>query len=166
MLLQMTLFHSFYDWVAFHCMYPCVCVCVCVCVCKDFLVGSDGKESACNAGDPGFISGSGRSPGEGNGNPFQYSCLENPMDGGASSMGSQRVGHNWVINTFTFTHTHIHPYTTSALLIWSDGGYLGCFHVLAIVSSAAMNILFIVQIVLFKSQLLWLPGTFSHRIGW
>ena len=44
---------------------------------------SDGKESACNAGDPGFILGSGRSPGEGNGNPLQYSCLENSMDGGA-----------------------------------------------------------------------------------
>ena len=38
--------------------------------------GSDGKESACNAGDPGSIPGSGRSPGEGNGNPLQYSCLE------------------------------------------------------------------------------------------
>ena len=40
--------------------------------------------SACNAGDPGSIPGSGRSPGEGNGNPLQYSCLENPMDGEAS----------------------------------------------------------------------------------
>ena len=40
------------------------------------------KESACNEGDPGLIPGSGRSPGEGNGDPFQYSCLENPMDGG------------------------------------------------------------------------------------
>ena len=45
--------------------------------------GSDGKESACSAGDQGSIPGSGRSPGEGNSNPFQYSCLENPMDGGA-----------------------------------------------------------------------------------
>ena len=45
--------------------------------------GSDGKMSTCNAGGPGSIPGSGRSPGEGNGNPFQYSCLENPMDGGA-----------------------------------------------------------------------------------
>ena len=43
--------------------------------------GSDGKESACNAGDMGLIPWSGRSPGEGNGNPIQYSCLENPMDG-------------------------------------------------------------------------------------
>ena len=44
---------------------------------------SDSKESACNAGDPGLIPGLGRSPGEGNGNPLQYSRLENPMDGGA-----------------------------------------------------------------------------------
>ena len=44
---------------------------------------SDGKESACDAGDLGSIPGLGRSPGEGNGNPLQYSCLENPMDGGA-----------------------------------------------------------------------------------
>ena len=45
--------------------------------------GSDGKVSACNAGDSGSIPGLGRSPGEGNGNPLQYSCLENPMDGEA-----------------------------------------------------------------------------------
>ena len=43
---------------------------------------SDGKESACNAGNPGLIPGLGRSPGEGNGNPLQYSCLENCMDRG------------------------------------------------------------------------------------
>ena len=48
-----------------------------------FSAGSDGKESAYNAGDTGLISGSGRSPREGNGNPLQYSCLENPMDRGA-----------------------------------------------------------------------------------
>ena len=44
---------------------------------------SDGKESLCNAGDPCSIPGSGRFPGEGNGNLLQYSCLENPMDRGA-----------------------------------------------------------------------------------
>ena len=43
---------------------------------------SDSKESACNAGDLGSITGSGRSPGEGNGNPLQYFCLGNPMDRG------------------------------------------------------------------------------------
>ena len=46
----------------------------------DFPGGSDGKDSASNAGDPGLIRGSGRSPGEGNGYPVQYSCLENFMD--------------------------------------------------------------------------------------
>ena len=59
--------------------------------------GSDCKESACNAGDPDLIPGSGRSPGEGNGNPLQYPCLENPMEeehGGLQSMGPQRVRHN------------------------------------------------------------------------
>ena len=49
----------------------------------DFSDGSDGKESACNAGDTGLIPGLGRSPGEGNGHSLQYSFLENPMDGGA-----------------------------------------------------------------------------------
>ena len=50
---------------------------------KHFPGGSDGKESACHAGDPGSIPGLGRSPGEGNGNPLQYSCLENSTDRGA-----------------------------------------------------------------------------------
>ena len=54
----------------------------------------NGKESACNVGDPGSIPGSRRSPGEGNGCPLQYSCMENSMDRGAwwlQSMESQRV---------------------------------------------------------------------------
>ena len=58
--------------------------------------GSGGKESACNAGDPGLIPGSERSSGERNGNPLQYSCLDNPMNkeaGGPQYMGLQRVGH-------------------------------------------------------------------------
>ena len=49
----------------------------------NFPGGSDGKASTLNEGDLGSIPGSGRSPGEGNGNPLQYSCLENPMDEGA-----------------------------------------------------------------------------------
>ena len=49
----------------------------------DFPGGSDRKESACSAGDLGSVPGWGRSPGEGNGTPLQYSCLENPMDRGA-----------------------------------------------------------------------------------
>ena len=50
--------------------------------CQGFLGGTSGKESACSAGDTNSIPGSGRSPGEGTGTPLQYSCLENPMDGG------------------------------------------------------------------------------------
>ena len=60
-----------------------------------FSSSSVGKESACNAGDS--ISGLGRYPGEGNGNPLQYSCLENPMDRGAwqtSVYEIARVGHD------------------------------------------------------------------------
>ena len=56
-----------------------------------------GKESACSAGDPGLIPGSGRSPGGGNGNPLQYSCLDNPTDRGAwraTVQGVTRVGHD------------------------------------------------------------------------
>ena len=49
---------------------------------SDFAGGSGGKASACNAGDPGSILQSGRSSGEGNGNPLQYSCLENPVERG------------------------------------------------------------------------------------
>ena len=49
----------------------------------DFPGGSHVKEFVCNVGDPGSIPGLGRSPGDGNGNPLQYSCLENPMDRGA-----------------------------------------------------------------------------------
>ena len=69
--------------------------------------GSDGKVSVYNAGDLGSIPGSGRFPGEGNGNPRPYSCLENPMDGGAwfrlLSMGSQRVGLNWATSLHLWT---------------------------------------------------------------
>ena len=60
-----------------------------------FPSGSDGKTSVCNAGDLGSTPGLGRSSGEGNGSPLQYSCLENPMDpepGRLLSMGLQRVG--------------------------------------------------------------------------
>ena len=58
-------------------------------------LGSDSKESACNAGDPGSIPRLGRSPRGENSNPFQYSCLENPMDGGAWWATVQGVPKNW-----------------------------------------------------------------------
>ena len=59
--------------------------------------GSDGKESACNAGNPGSIPGSGRSPGEGNSNPLQYSCLENSMDRGAWWATVHEVPRSWTL---------------------------------------------------------------------
>ena len=69
---------------------------------EGFPGGSDGKESAFSAGDLGSVPGVGRSPGEGNGNPLQYSCLENSMDRGAGnglqSMGSERVRHDWAMD--------------------------------------------------------------------
>ena len=57
--------------------------------------GSDSKESACNVGDPGSIPESGRSPGEGNGNPLQYSCLENPMNREAWWVTVHGVTESW-----------------------------------------------------------------------
>ena len=71
--------------------------------CLGFPCSSVGKESAWSAGDPGSIPGLGRSPGEGNGNPLQYPCLENLMDRGLQSMASQRVGHDWATNTNTYS---------------------------------------------------------------
>ena len=70
----------------------------------DFPGGSDSKASVYNAGDLGSIPGSGRSPGEENGNPLQCSCLENPMDGGAWWATVHRVTKCQTrLSDFTFT---------------------------------------------------------------
>ena len=69
-----------------------------------FSGGTDGKASACNVGDLGPIPGLGRSTGEGNGNPLQYSCLENPLDGGAWWATVQVVAKSQIrLSNFTFT---------------------------------------------------------------
>ena len=73
---------------------------------QGFPGGSD-KASAWNAGDPGSIPGSGRSPGEGNGNPLQYSCLENPMEGGAWWVGYSPWGCK-ESDTTERLHSHFH----------------------------------------------------------
>ena len=89
---------------------------------------SVGKESACHAGDPCSIPGSGRSPGEENGNPLQYSCLENPMDRGAwrpTVHGVARVGRDLVTETETTTKRSggIKDNSwVSHLLNWANGG--------------------------------------------
>ena len=71
----------------------------------DFPGNSDGKESTCNAGDPGLIPESGRAPGEGNGYPLQYSRLGNPM-----GIGTWWVTVHGGVKTRTqLTHTHTHP---------------------------------------------------------
>ena len=69
--------------------------------------GSDGKASACNSGDPGSIPGLGRSPGEGNGNPLQYSCLKSSMNRGAWWATFHGVTKSRIqLSDFTLTHTH------------------------------------------------------------
>ena len=96
--------------------------------------GSDSKESACNAGGPGSIPGSGRFPREGNGDPLQHSCLENPMDRGAWwTTVHGRVAKSWTSQTWlnewalahTHTHAHMHAHTTYKK--WRSLGSAGWF---------------------------------------
>ena len=83
-----------------------VTICIVLFVLLGFPVGSEVKVSACNAGDTGLIPGLGRSLGEGNGNPLQYSCLENPMDRGAWWATVHRVAKSQTqLSDFTFTFT-------------------------------------------------------------
>ena len=71
-----------------------------------FLGGSEGKASACNVGDLGSILGLGRSPGEGNGNPLQYPCRENPTGGEAWWATVHGVTKSWTrLSDFTFAFT-------------------------------------------------------------
>ena len=71
-------------------------------ICIGFPGGSEVKASACNAGDLGLIPGLGRSPAEGNGNPLQYSCPENPMDGGAWWATVHGVAKSWTWQRFHY----------------------------------------------------------------
>ena len=91
------------------------------------------KASAYKAGDLGSIPGSGRSPGEGNGNPLQYSCLENPMDGGAWQATAHGVTKSRTgLSNFTFTfllEPGVPQGGSSRLLYWAHlltPSFLGC----------------------------------------
>ena len=78
---------------------------------RGFPGGSFSKEFTCNAGEPGLIPGSGRSHGEGNGNPLQYSCLENSMDGEESSLVSYSSWNHKELDTTEWLTIHFHIYS-------------------------------------------------------
>ena len=87
-----------------------------------FLGGSDGKASAYNVGDLGSIPGLGRSPGEGNGNPLQYSCLENLMDGGAWQTTVHGVPKSRAqLSDFTFTFLFLLAVEEIIGCLYTDG---------------------------------------------
>ena len=78
-------------------------------ICRAFPGGSEVKAPVCSAGDLGVIPGSGRFPGEGNGNPLQYSCLENPMDRGARWATVHGVAKSrTLLSDFTFTYVYMY----------------------------------------------------------
>ena len=98
------------------------------------------KNPPAKAGDTGSIPGWGRSPGGGNGNPLQYSCLEN-LHGQKSLVGCSLGGHKESDTERLSTKQYPFVHMCHLFFIHSSlGGHLGFFHVLAIVNSAAMNI--------------------------
>ena len=117
-----------------------IALCVYIYMYMDFPGGSDGKASAYNVGDPGSIPGSGRSLGKGNGNPLQYSFLENPMDGGIWQATVHGVTESDTTEQLHF-HFHIYIIYTFHILFMhlSVDGFWDCFYMLAIMNNAAMN---------------------------
>ena len=86
-------------------------------VLQGFPGGSTGKESACSAGDPTSVPGWGRSPGEGNGNPLQYSCQENPLDREAwwaTVRGVTRVRHDLATKPPPPPQKHLYMWTKTS----------------------------------------------------
>ena len=88
--------------------------------------GTDGKESACNAGDLALIPGSGRSPQEGHGYPLQYSPVESPHGQktlvGCSPWGLQTVGHDWGTHTLSFCGKHSKPRVIENMCVQTAAG--------------------------------------------
>ena len=113
---------------------PCSCYSLNVLSYRASLMAQSVKNlPACNAGDPGSIPGSGRSPGEENNNPLQYSCLENPMDRGAW----QATYSPWVTKRMTQWLNEWNERTMPHLSSQSAASeYLSCFHFLVITPSA------------------------------
>ena len=96
---------------------------------KGFPGGAEVKTSACNVGDLGSIPGWGRSPGEGNGNPLQYSCLENPMEGGAWWATVHRVAKSQTRLRHTHTHTHTQGLYKFFFIFFSIISYYKILHI-------------------------------------
>ena len=115
---------------------------------RGFPGSSDGKESSCNAGDTSSILELGRSPGVGNGNPLQYSCLNNPMDRGAWQALVHRVVKSWKGLSDTFTWLHFH----------SDG----CVFLFLL----CLLLLFFSQLFVKPPQITILPFCISFSWGW
>ena len=104
--------------------------------------GSEVKASACNAGDPGSISGLGRSPGGGHGNPLQYSCLENPMDRGAWQLTVHGVTkrRTWRSNQRSLFTSQI---TLSITISWFSKSLLLSCHMVHVLSRYVFPFMFI-----------------------
>ena len=101
--------------------------------------GLDGKASAYNAEDLGSIPGLGKSPGEGNGTPLQYSCLENPMDGAAWQATVHDVAKSWTrLSDFTFTFTF--PFRSPQWIEQSFLCYIVGFHQSSIINQRCIYV--------------------------
>ena len=128
-LLYVYVYVCIYIYILCICICVCVSVCVCVCVCVHvgLLWWHGSKESTCNARDPSWTPGSGRSSGGGHGNPLQYSCLENPMDRGAWGAEVHRVAKSWTWLKWLNTHMYICIYKTRFIvrnwLVWFYCGW-------------------------------------------
>ena len=103
-----------------------------------FSGGSEVKATACNAGDQGLIPGLGRSPGEGNGNPLQYSCLEGESHGGRSLVGYSPRGHK---ESHTTEGLHFH-FLSIVTLITEEGFLISSYHSLELCIQMGISSLF------------------------